>query len=360
MESVIDLRLNYPVLSSQGPYFKSSFTQHVNEYTNWLSVKPFRGYDTDRELAAAWLSREGEEIGYDRISLVTGGHHGILVTLLAAGLREKVIVTDEFTYPNFKELAGFLGIKLVSCHGDEKGMVPESLKKVCTQFAAGAIYIMPTLHNPTGHVMPVERRLEIINVANDLGIVIIEDDAYGFLEEDPPLKFAQLEPGICWYIYSLSKPLAPDIKVGYIVSPLKDISVVSSAIKLTTSNPSTFFSSYVSRLIGSGELELIIREKREEGRKRRLIAQGLLNGLNTRAHENGWHLWVGLPMGVSSDDLNSSLLKENVLISPSSAYRIGKKDKANDFFRISLGGEKDIARVIEGITIVKRTIQAMQ
>src|SRR5271168_4032273 len=60
------------------------------------------------------------------------------------------------------------------------------------------------------------------------------------------------------------------------------------ADKKTTSNHSTFFSSYDSRL----------------------IVQGLLNGLNTRAHENGWHLWVELPMGVSSDDLNSSLLKE--------------------------------------------------
>ena len=359
MDSVIDLRLNYPVLSSQSTYFNSSFNQHVNEYTNWLSVKPFRGYDTDRELAAAWLSREGEQIGYDRVSMVTGGHHGVLVAVLAAGLSGKVVVTDEFTYPNFKELAGLVGIRLVSCTGDEKGMLPESLKEVCTKFAASGIYIMPTLHNPIGYVMPVERRLEIIKVAGNLGMVIIEDDAYGFLEENPPLKFSQLEPGNCWYIYSLSKPLAPDIKVGYVVSPLKDISAVSSAIKLSTSNPSSLFSSYVSRLISGGELEVIVREKREEGRKRRLVAQGLLNGLNARAHENGWHLWVELPAGVSSDDLNSSLLKEEVLISPSSAYRIGEKSKGNDFFRISLGGEKDIARVIGGIEIIKRTILRM-
>src|SRR5258708_33113992 len=107
-------------------------------------------------------------------------------------------------------------------------------------------------------------------------------------------KLAKLEAGKCWYIYRLSRPFAPDIKVVYVVSPLKDISAVSSAIKLSTSNPSSLFSSYVSGLISSGELEVIVREKREEGRKRRLVAQGLLNGLNARAHENGWHLWVEL------------------------------------------------------------------
>lgn len=359
MDSVIDLQLNYPVLSSQRNYFKSSFKQHADEYSNWLSLVPFRGYDADRELAASWLSGQGTQIGHDRVSMVTGGHHGVLVAVLAAGLSGKVVVTDEFTYPNFKELAGLLDIRLVSCAGDEKGMLPASLKEVCNKFSASGVYIMPTLHNPTGLVMPVDRRLEIIEVASNLGIVIIEDDAYGFLEEDPPLKFAQLEPGNCWYIYSLSKPLAPDIKLGYVISPLKEISAVSSAIKLSTSNPTALFSSYVSRLIGSGELQVIIKQKREEGRKRRLAAQGLLNGLNVRAHENGWHLWVELPTVVSADELHSALLQEKVLISPSSAYRVGKMGKGNDFFRIALGGEKDMARVLEGIAIVKRTIQQL-
>jgi len=359
MDPVIDLRLNYPVLPGQSTYFKNSFTQHFNEYKDWLSIKPFRGNDADRELAAAWLTREGEQIGYDRVSVVAGGHNGVLVAILATGLSGKVVVTDEFTYPNFKELAGLMGIRLVSCAGDENGILPESLKEVSTKFAASGIYIMPTLHNPIGYVMPVERRLEIIKVVGNLGMVLIEDDAYGFLEENPPLKFAQLEPEICWYIYSLSKPLAPDIKVGYVVSPLKDIPIVSMAIKLSMSNPSSFFPSYVSRLVISGELEFIIKEKREEGRRRRQAAQMLLTGLNVRAHENGWHLWVELPMGVGSDELNSSLSEEGVLISPSSAYRNGEKNNGKEFFRISLGGEKDFERVIKGIEIITRNLRRM-
>ena len=352
MDPVIDLRLNYPVLPGQSDYFKNSFTRHFGAYNDWLSIKPFRGSDADLELASTWLSREGVKIDCDRLSVVTGGHHGVLVAILAAGLSGKVVVTDEFTYPNFKELAGLMGIQLVPCIGDVDGMLPDSLKEVATKFSASGVYLMPTLHNPVGYVMPVQRRLQIIDVAVDLGMVIIEDDAYGFLEARPPLKFAQLDPARCWYVCSMSKPLAPDIKVGYVVSPLSDIPAVGAAIRLSTSNPSSLFSSYISELIGSGELDLIIKEKRQEGRKRREAAQKLLAGWNARGHENGWHLWVEIPEGISSGELNSAVALEGVLISSSSAYRIGEKGGGSDFFRISLGGESDFKRVIRGIEII--------
>jgi DNA-binding transcriptional MocR family regulator len=367
MDPAIDLRLNYPVLPSQTSDFKTSFTRHFNAYDHWLSIKPFRGNDTDQDTAAAWLSRGGETIHRDRVSVTTGGHHGLLVSLLAAGLRGKVVVTDEYTYPNFKEMAGLLGIQLVACAGDEKGMLPETLKEVAAKFStgkssagkspAGGIYLMPTLHNPMGYVMPVERRLAIIAVAHSLGLVIIEDDAYGFLEDNPPSKFAQLEPALCWYICSMAKPIAPDIKVGYVVSPLKDIPAISTAIKLSTSNPSSFFSAYISALIGSGELDRIIREKRQEGRKRREAAQRLLAGYNARGHENGWHLWVELPAGINSDDLNAAVTKQGVLLSPASAYRTGEKNNGRDFFRIALAGEQDFDRVRQGIELITGTLR---
>ena len=153
--------------------------------------------DEDRQAAAAWFSRQGTEIVPDRVSLVTGGHHGVLVAVLATGLVGKTVVIDEFTYPNFRELASLMGITLVSCAGDKNGMLPDALKEVAVRFSASGLYLMPTLHNPVGYVMPVERRLDIIRVAGDVGMVVIEDDAYGFLEENPPMTFAQLEPGLC-------------------------------------------------------------------------------------------------------------------------------------------------------------------
>jgi len=193
-------------------------------------------------------------------------------------------------------------------------------------------------------------------LANSLGLIIMEDDAYDFLEEYPPLKFVQIAPGISWYIYSLSKPLAPDIKVAYLVSPLEYISRVKNAVKLSTSNPSAFFYSYVSQLIRTGELKTIISEKREEGKKRQSIVRGLLPGLNIQAHKNSWHLWIELPPGISSEALNLSLLSAGVEISPSAVFATTVTKKENDFVRVSLGGERNMERIIEGIDIFKQHI----
>lgn len=356
MDIPIDLRLNYPVLSSQNTYFEKSFKKHFDNYHNWLTVQPFTGDTRDRETAAHWLSGNGEQIEPNRLSIVAGGHHALLVCLLATDMQGKAIAVDEFTYSNVKEFAKLLHLSLVPCLGDDKGMMPSAIREQMRKFDLKAIYLMPTLHNPTGIVMPLDRRIEIAALAVNLGLIIIEDDAYGFLEENPPLKFAQLAPEISWSIYSLSKPLAPDIKVAYLVSPLKNVSQANTAIKLSMSNSSAFFSSYVSELISTGELEIIIREKRMEGKRRQLIVLDLLQGIKIKAHANGWHLWVELPAGISSEALNLSLLRAGVEISPAAAFATTGTHDARDFIRISLGGEKDMDRIKRGIDIIKQNI----
>lgn len=310
----------------------------------------------DRETVAHWLSANGEKIDPKSLSIVTGGHHALLVCLLAADLQGKAIAVDTFTYSNLKEFAKLLHLTLVPCMGDDKGITPSAIRQQMNEFDLKAIYLMPTVHNPTGMVIPLERRIEIAELAIDLGLIIIEDDAYGFLEENPPLKFAQIAPAISWYIYSLSKPLAPDIKVAYLVSPLKDATQVNIAIKLSTNNPSAFFSSYIAELIRTGELETIIREKRFEGNRRQMIVRDLLPDLKIQAHINGWHLWVELPVGVSSEVLNLTLLQEGVGISPAAAFAGPALNEEQDYFRISLGGEKDMERIVQGIDIINKNV----
>jgi len=70
-------------------------------------------------------------------------------------------------------------------------------------------------------------------------------------------------------------------------------------------------------------------------------------------------LWVEIPEGINSGELNSAVAFEGVLIGSSSAYRIGEKGGGSDFFRISLGGESDFKRVIRGIEIIKDNLRRM-
>ncbi len=84
------------------------------------------------------------------------------------------------------------------------------------------IYTIPTVQNPTGTILPVERRREMLRLAAAHGVPIFEDDCYSDLiwsGERPPALYAMSERGGVIHIGSFSKSIAPALRVGYIVAP---------------------------------------------------------------------------------------------------------------------------------------------
>lgn len=352
---MISLSSNYPVLADQQTVFKPITDRHCARYNEWFTIKPAAGNPEDRQLAAEWISRSGPAIGEERIYMAISGHQAIIVTLLAASLQGAAIAVDEFTYSNFLTIARLLNIQLIGCKTDEKGMLPSALEAASTQHNIRGIYIMPTINNPTGVVMPLERRLELIDIARKYGQIIIDDDAYGFLDDNPPANFAQLAPDLGWYIYSLSKPLAPDVKVAFIAAPEQYREQIIMMLKLTSSNPSTFFTSFVSAAISSGELEKLIRRKRIEGKSRQLKTREVLSGYEVYGHENGFHCWLKLPGGVTAAVLYASLLKKGVEVMPGTIFAAPGAD-VGEYIRIAMGAERDMNRVIQGLEIIRKQL----
>jgi len=352
---MISLSSNYPVLADQQTVFKPITDRHCATYNEWFTIKPAAGNPEDRRVAAGWISRSGPAIGEDRIYMAISGHQAIIVALLAASLQGTAIAVDEFTYSNFLTIARLLNIQLIGCKTDEKGMLPSALAAASTQHNIRGIYIMPTINNPTSVVMPLERRLELIDIARKHGQIIIDDDAYGFLDDNPPANFAQLAPDLGWYIYSLSKPLAPDVKVAFIAAPEQYREQIIMMLKLTSSNPSTFFTSFVSAAISSGELEKLIIRKRIEGKSRQLKTREVLSGYEVYGHENGFHCWLKLPGGVTAAVLYASLLKEGVEVMPGTIFAAPGAG-AGEYIRIAMGAERDMNRVIQGLEIIKKQL----
>jgi DNA-binding transcriptional MocR family regulator len=355
MHPMISLSSNYPVLAAQQAEFKNIIERHYSTYDEWLTMKPASGSERDRRIAAEWLSGKGPRISEDRIAVVSSGHQAIFIAMMAASLQGSAIAVDEFTYSNVLSIAGIMNVQIVGCKTDEKGMLPSALEAASKQFPIKAVYVMGTISNPTSIVMPLERRLEIIEVARKNGQIIIDDDAYGFLEENPPANFAQLAPDLGWFIYSLSKPVAPDIKVAYIVAPEQYMQKITVAIKLTTSNPSTFFTSLISQLISNGELASLLRKKREEGNRRQAKTREVLAGYEVRGHENGFHCWLKLPEGVSASTLYTALLQEGVEVMPGTFFA-APGTNPEQHIRIAMGAEEDMNKVMQGLEIIKRRL----
>src|SRR3546814_12138174 len=78
---------------------------------------------------------------------------------------------------------------------------------------------MPTLHSPTAATMSPERRAAIAEVARRRKLTVIEDNVYNFLAPDAPPPLKSLIPEQCFYVTSLSKCIAPGLRVGSVVAP---------------------------------------------------------------------------------------------------------------------------------------------
>jgi len=252
--------------------------------------------------------------------------------------------------------AAWLGCELVTCEGDEQGMKPESLEGAA-ELGAAAVYLMPTVHNPMGIVMPKKRRLEICEVAAKHSLTILDDDAYGFCEAKPPSHFAQLAPERSYFIQSFTKPYAPAMKLAFVVFPDGLEAAMAQALRALSSGASALFAEAAIRMMRSGDMGKLLEKKREEAVVRQRIAAAAFGGLKTIAHPTSFHVWIELPETKSSDAITAALEKEGILVSSSRSYSARDDVKANGM-RVALGAVRDLDAIRRGLTRVREVIDA--
>jgi DNA-binding transcriptional MocR family regulator len=303
-----------------------------------------------REIAAAWL---GEAV--ERVALTCSGHHGCLVALMAAGLAGKRVVVEAITYTGFLEQCRMLGVEVTACAMDAEGLCADSLREICVKGKdagrpVAAVFTMPTLHNPVGCVASVERRRAVVEVAREFGLVVIEDDAYAFLHDDPPVRYATLAPERTFYVRGLSKNFAPVVRTGLMVVPVEYAAAVANAVKQGASGVSRMLAGAAISMLEDGTMDRLIAEKRVEGAARQAAARGLLEGLEVSAGPNAWHLWVSLPEGVSASDVERRCEECGVLVS-GGRWFAAPGTEVPRAVRLGLGGEVESVRALEGVRV---------
>ncbi len=355
MERPIDLQLNYPSLSGQVEEFNDLLLAAARETESLSALSPTGGNIEDKEIGAQWLSHEGYPITPQAVYLASGGHHAVLVALLAGSLVGKTVVVEDLCYSHFRKIAAVLNIRLLHCPADALGLKPAALREICARDKPDALYIMATINNPTGTVLPLDRRLDIVAIARATNMLIIEDDAYGFLEEEALPNFFHLAPERSFYIYSFSKPLLAGMKSSYLLAPATFDAAIIENLRLTATNVPVLYTRVLNAYISTGRLQRIIEEKQEEGHRRQEIARSLLSEHPVLGHINGWHLWLSLPAAITATELNGRLQLKGVLVNPSTDYSL-TEPRYEGAIRVALGGEPEMERVVEGIERIKQEI----
>jgi len=146
------------------------------------------GSAADREAGASWIERAGVEASPEHVLVCTGSQHGLTVVLATQLEPGDLLLTESLTYAGLKSVAGLLHLRLKGLPMDAQGLRPEALEAACREGGAKALYLIPTLHNPTTAVMPEERRREIAAIARAHGLAIVEDDVHGLLPRERPRR----------------------------------------------------------------------------------------------------------------------------------------------------------------------------
>ena len=185
-----------------------------------LRYQRFGGTEADRHAAVYWLSRRGIEAAPDKVFVVPGAHAALLGAMTVLSNRNRgAVLVETLTYSGIKAIAEQLGLALIGLPSDRHGLSPEAFSDACRHHRPSALYLNPTLTNPTTRTISIERRQEIAAFARSAGVPILEDDPYGTLPDQTPAAFASVAPDVTWHVATLSKCLGAGLRVAFMVVP---------------------------------------------------------------------------------------------------------------------------------------------
>lgn len=298
------------------------------------------GTEEDRAAGLRWLAERLPGLSPDRLLVCPGAQGALLALVASLAAAGDTILTEELTYPGMRALAGQLGMRLAGVAMDRDGLLPDSFRAACRQHAPKALYINPTLHNPTTITLSAERRAEIVDIARQHGVAIIEDDAYGMLPEDGPPPLAAFGPDVVYHVAGLAKCLSPALRVGYLVAPDRRHALrLTGALRATSLAAAPLTASVATRWIMSGLAAEVRDGIRAAARLRQRVAAEMLPSGSYRSDPDAFHLWLSLPEDWTRADFLGQLRARRLLVAAADAFAVG--ETAPQALRLCLGALAD-------------------
>jgi DNA-binding transcriptional MocR family regulator len=335
---LIDLSVNRPATSAYLETLASLAPRLSKDRRFGASqdYQPPEGPAWARAAVAAWLDGVAGEGDASRVVLTDGAQHGLSCVLRAVAQRGDVILADALTYQGVGALCRSLELDLRGLPMDRGGMRPDAFEAACVNWRPRAVFLVPTLHNPTTITLSEERRRALATIARRHNVLIIEDDVYRSLLEDSATSFANLEPELTIHISGLSKSVAPGLRYGFVVAPRALLGHVAAALRIDCWSINPLTALIATNLLEDGSAMRIIESQRAELRERQAILRDILSAFDVQTHESSPHAWLHLPEPWRDVAFARACRQSGVGVLPMEAFAIGR-DTSIHAVRIHLG-----------------------
>ena len=293
------------------------------------------GWPKLREMIARHMARYGILVNFENILITSGSQQALdLIGKVFINPGDRILV-EEPTYLGALQAwsayqAEFIGVPI-----DQNGMLPYPLE---SGLRAGPkfIYALPNFQNPTGATLNMERRTELVRLADRSGVPLIEDDPYGQLRYEgahlPPLvsidasrRNGKLYSGNVIYLSTFSKTLAPGLRLAWVVAPVEVIERLAQAKQGSDLHTSTFVQMVAYEVARAGFLDRHVRHIRTVYRERRdamldALGRHFPAGIGWTKPQGGLFLWATLPPGIDASDVLKAALEQKVAFVPGANF----------------------------------------
>lgn len=288
------------------------------------SADPF-GHLRLREAVAAYLKR-ARGINCEADTIVMSSNSRLdLIAKLFIDSGDRVIV-EEPCYPAVRRILLSYGAELVPVPVDQDGIIIDRFVNSGDRFKM--IHLCPSHHDPTGAVLSMERRLELLEWARDTGTFIFENDfdshfRYG-TKPIPALKGLD-GTGSVIYASSFWMAMGPLVRLGYLAVPQKFVATIQCLQDVVNRDISVIEQYALTDFINEGFLERHVHRTRVKYTRRRqalifALKTGLGDAVTINKESAGMHLLVNFGAEVSEERIEEAAQESDFFIKPTSDY----------------------------------------
>ena len=307
------------------------------------SYEEMQGNSNLRKEIARWSFTWGGSLTEDDIITTPGCISAISHCLMTLTKPGDTIITESPVYFGILQLAKSLGLYVMELPTNmTTGIELEALKKALSTKKVKACVLISNFSNPSGSIMPIEHKKEVVQLMEFYNIPLIEDDIYGDLYFGPsrPTNCKTYdESGIVLCCSSVSKTLAPGYRVGW-VSPGKfKKEILRNKLYHTLSSP-TITHEVVGDFLKNGRYENHLRKIRQILNHNcnnyiNTVLESFPTGTKVSQPQGGFFLWVELDKSIDTTAFYHLAMKHNISIAPGRIFSF--QDQFSNCMRLSFG-----------------------
>jgi GntR family transcriptional regulator/MocR family aminotransferase len=334
-----------------------------------LSVLEIRGWAADpsesddpyliEQIRTRILPRRGIWVDADEIMMTLGAQQALYIfseLLIDANV---TVGVEEPGFPDARNIFSLRTTRLCPLPVDADGVIPERIPEECR-----IVFVTPGRHCPTGVALSAARRQALLRIIQDRDLLVIEDDYEsndGTTAHEAPTLRAQDPSGRVFYIGSLSKTLAPGLRLTFIVGPRELIHEARALRRLMLLHTPTNNQRALANFLALGHFDRLVRRGFETVSERAaVICESLarrLPGFQWNYSPGASHVWVRGPDSLDCRAFAARAEAAGVLIEPGDVFFAADAPPCN-YFRV---GFSSIAanRIGRGIEILTQVLDDM-